>query len=250
MSQFVDKTAIVTGAGSGIGQATALELARRGARVVAVGRRQAKVDETGATIRALGGTCLPLSIDVSRAEDVHRMVTESIRQFGSIDILINNAGVLSHGTLLTADESEFDRVVATNGRGVFSCTRAVAPCMIEKKWGRIVNIAAVNGYRPMSLSTIYAASKAVVVNLTVTSAQTLGPYGITVNAIAPGPIDTPMTHATWSDPERLAELVRRTVLGRGAQPSEVAACAAFLASEDAGFITGAIIPVDGGRSIV
>ncbi len=250
MSQFGGKTALVTGAGSGIGEATAIELARRGASVVAVGRRQNKVDETAAKIRALGGTCMPLSVDVSNVSDVQRMVAESVRQFGSIDILVNNAGVLSQGTLLTADEAEFDRVLAINARSVFSCTRAVAPCMIDRKWGRIINIAAVNGYRPMAGATIYAASKAVVVSLTVTSAQTLGQHGITVNAIAPGPIDTPMTHATWSDPERFAELMKRSVLGRGAQPSEVAACVVFLASDDAAFITGTVVPVDGGRSIV
>jgi NAD(P)-dependent dehydrogenase (short-subunit alcohol dehydrogenase family) len=122
--------------------------------------------------------------------------------------------------------------------------------MIQGKWGRIINITAVNGYRPAAGSTIYAASKAVVVNLTQSTAQTLGPHGITVNAIAPGPIQTPMTEATWSDPARFAELMRRTVVGRGAQPSEVARVVVFLASPDASFISGVIMPFDGGRSIV
>jgi NAD(P)-dependent dehydrogenase (short-subunit alcohol dehydrogenase family) len=250
MSGFEGRVAIVTGAGSGIGAATAVALAHEGVTVVAAGRHLSKVEQTASYVETAGGRCLPLAVDVSRTTDVQHMVEECIHQFGRADILVNNAGILIHGDVLTADDDEFDRVMATNARGVYSCTRAVAPHMVQAGWGRIINIAAVNGYRPAGGSTLYAASKAVVVNLTMSTAQTLGPHGITVNAIAPGPIQTPMTQATWSDPARFAELMKRTVVGRGAQPSEVAQGVLFLASPEAGFISGVVLPIDGGRSIV
>jgi 3-oxoacyl-[acyl-carrier protein] reductase len=243
------KVALVTGASSGIGRATALTLARNGAAVVVNYQRNARgAAEAVAEIQAMRRNAVAVRADVSQRVDVLRMVGETLDNFGSIDILVNNAGsIVKLAPIEDCTDEVWDTVLAVNLKSVFLCTQAVIPYLKEQRRGRIINIsslAAQNGGRGGSLP--YAAAKAAVNALTKGLASELGEYQITVNAIAPGIILTPF-HDQFSRPDRLQDVINATPLRRAGAPEEVAEMVAYLASDEAGFITGEVFGIDGGR---
>ena len=236
----------MTGAGRGIGHATALALARAGLDV-AVNDLDASSAETAAqTVRELGRRSLSLPGDVSSPVEVRSLVQRLTESWGGVDVLINNAGIVHSGNLQDTLDEDWERVMGVNLRGTFLVARGLVPLMIERRWGRVVNLASMAARmgRGFVGSACYGASKGAVVSFTRGLARELAPHGITVNAVAPGVIDTDMNHHYLV---QHAEDVLRTIpLGRFGAPNDIAATVAFLASDDAGYITGAIVDVNGG----
>ncbi|MFQ6085200.1 MAG: SDR family NAD(P)-dependent oxidoreductase [Candidatus Bathyarchaeia archaeon] len=238
------KVAIVTGSTSGIGRGIALELARRGASVVVTGRSQEKIDQVLDEVTSLDVDVLGVKADVSIFKDVEQLVKRTKKRFKRIDILVNNAGILEFSPLTEMQEEEWDAIMAVNLKGVFNCSRLVAPVMIEQKSGKIVSMASIAGLIGCERIAHYSASKGGIISFTRSLALELARHGINVNAVAPGVIRTPMTLA-WGE-EALKEFEKEVPLGRIGQPSDVAKVVAFLASDDANYITGQTIVVDGG----
>jgi NAD(P)-dependent dehydrogenase (short-subunit alcohol dehydrogenase family) len=243
-----EKVAIVTGAGRGIGLSIALTLAREGARVAACDISTTLLDDAMAEIQVLGGQAIPFQMDVIRREQIQQMVDEVLSRWARIDILVNNAGIYEVLPFEEISEAQWDRVLAVNLKGAFLCCQAVAPHMKQRGAGRIISIASSAGKTGGTLAGAhYSVSKAGVICLAKQLARELGPHGITVNAIAPGRIDTPMIHSV-SDEENEA-FVQRTPLGRLGTAEDVANAVVFLASDEASFITGEILDVNGGLLI-
>jgi 3-oxoacyl-[acyl-carrier protein] reductase len=241
---FEDRVAIVTGAGRGIGRATALGFAEAGARVAVVDVDAEAGEHVAREIDSAGGTALFAFADVSDRASVDAMVETVIGTWGRIDILINNAGILRDARLVKLTEDQFDAVIAVNLKGVFNCTQAVAPHMIERGYGRIVNASSVVGLYGNFGQTNYVAAKAGVIGMTKVWARELGRKGITVNAVAPGFVATDMTAGV---PENVMQMmIDRVPLKRLAQPEEIAAADLWLASGDASYVNGAVLSVDGG----
>ena len=252
MSRRVDgKVALVTGASRGVGRATALRLAREGAAVVVnYAQREKDARQVVDEVRAGGGEAFAAGADVGREAAVRSMVEQAVRRFGRIDILVNNAGISHPGNLLTLDEAALDEMIAVNLKGVIHCGRAVTPGMIERRCGRIVNIASIAGFgTALADTTPYAATKAAVITLTKRFALELGPHGITVNAISPGFIRTDMATAmAGGDTEAMLDAVaRKAMLRRVGLPEDIAYAVLFLASDEASFISAQVLTVDGGR---
>ncbi len=252
MGKLDHRVAIVTGGGTGIGRSIALELTKEGADVVVFSRNMANLEKVAEEIKALGRRSLAIAGDVSVKEQVQNAMKQTVDEFGKIDIMVNNAGVLRLATLLEMSEQDWDEVIDINLKGVFLCTQAVAKYMIEQRYGKIINISSVCGRGGALWDGInYCVSKAGIIQLTKCAAFELGAYGINVNCIAPGLIITAMTDAetTPGDFEQLVEGRKKvTVLGMVGIPEDIARTAVFLASEDSSFISGQTIPVDGGRS--
>jgi 3-oxoacyl-[acyl-carrier protein] reductase len=243
-----DRVAIVTGAGRGIGLGIALAFAREGARVAVCDVDVASLEKARAAIDALGGQAMALQMDVSRAEQIRHVVAEVVSRWGTVDILVNNAGIYEVLPFEEISEAQWDRLLAVNLKGAFLCCQAVVPYMKRQGSGRIINMASSAGKTGGTLAGAhYSVSKAGLICLAKQLARELGPCGITVNAIAPGRIDTPMIHVA-SDEENEAFRLR-TPLGRLGTPEDVANAAAFLASDEASFITGEILDVNGGLLI-
>ena len=241
-----DKVAIVTGGGSGIGQAIAQYFAQEGAKVVVVDRLGEKAQGTAAQIAGAGGEALAVMADVSDKEGVEAMVAQALERYGQVDILVNNAAVAEGEDLLQIDESVWDFNLDVTLKGVFLCSQAVLPAMIKQKRGAIVNIASVNGLAAFG-HPAYSAAKAGVLNLTKNMAVSYGAHGVRVNAICPGTIRTPIWQSRVElDPQIFERLAKWYPLGRVGEPEDVAKAALFLASDDAAWITGETLTVDGG----
>ena len=245
---FSGKTAVVTGGSRGIGRAVCLELAKGGANVVlCYAGNEAAAAETVSACEALGAKALAVKCDVADSAQVKALMDEAVKAFGRIDILVNNAGITRDGLLMMMKEDDFDAVISANLRGTFLCMKAVSRTMMKQRYGRIVNLSSVVGLRGNAGQVNYAASKAGVIGMTKSLAKELASRGVTVNAVAPGFIETDMT-AAMTEAAKTATLASIPMQRLGA-PEDIAKTVAFLASDDAAYITGQVIAVDGGMSM-
>ena len=240
----MNRIALVTGASRGIGRACALELAKAGAKVALAARQEEKLEEVAAEIRAAGGEAFVVSIDLASQDSIKAGVSRVAKEFGRIDILVNNAGMTKDGLALRMRADDWNLVLQTNLTGAFFCIQQVISPMMRERWGRIVNISSVVGEAGNAGQANYVASKAGLIGLTKSLAQELGSRNITVNAVAPGFIDTDMT-AVLKD-EHKVKIVESIPLGRMGTAVEVAAAVRFLCGDEAGYITGNVIDVNGG----
>ena len=249
--RLLSKVAIVTGGAAGIGKGIALRLAEEGADIVIADIDEATARETAAQIEAIGRRALAVRVDVSRKDDVEAMVARA-SEFGRIDILVNNAGVEYITPLFDVGEAEWDRILDINLKGTFLCCQAVAKAMSEdKRGGKIVNVGSTAGVRSIRREPHYSASKAGVHALTTQLALELALYGINVNAVAPGVVRNGLsTRHSLANEERAEKLQRDIPLGRFGTPRDIGHAVAFLASDDADYITGAVLVVDGGFLLV
>jgi 3-oxoacyl-[acyl-carrier protein] reductase len=244
MSSLAGKTALVTGASQGIGRACALTLAKAGARIALAARNESKLADVAAEITAAGGTAHAFTIDVASEESIKAGAKAAIAHFGSIDILVNNAGITKDTLLLRMKRSDWDDVLSTNLTGVFLLTQAILSPMLKARWGRIINITSIVGETGQVGQANYAASKAGLIGFTKSLARELASRGITSNAVAPGYIETAMT-AVLGDKHREA-MLPMIPLGRSGTEQEVADAVRFLASNEASYITGHVLDVNGG----
>jgi len=240
------KIALITGGGTGIGRAIALLFAREGARVVVSGRRSEPLQEVVQQIRRLGGTATLSRGDVSKPDRVELMVQGAVYNFGGLDILVNNAGVFAEGSVADTDEKRWDRVLGTNLKGAYMVSRHAVPTMKARGGGSIINNASVHGLVGMRNAVAYCASKGGLVQLTRAMALDHAEEKIRVNAICPGLIDSPMTRDDDGGAKWLKEAVKTYPVARPGTVDEVARLALFLASDECGWMTGALISLDGG----
>ena len=242
------KCALVTGGSRGIGRAVCLELARQGARVaVNYAGNAAAAEATVGACAALGAEAFALRADVADAAACEAMVKEVLARFGRLDILVNNAGVTRDGLMPMMKEADWDAVLDTNLKGAFHCMKAVYRPMMKQKYGRVVNLSSIVGLRGNAGQANYAASKAGLIGLTKSMAKELAARNVTVNAVAPGFIDTDMTAAL---PEKAREAMLTAIpMGRLGQAEDVAKAVAFFAGDDAAYITGQVLCVDGGMAV-
>jgi 3-oxoacyl-[acyl-carrier protein] reductase len=244
----LSRTALVTGASRGIGRAIALELAGRGHRVVVnYASRPEAADEVVAAIGAMGAQGVAVGADVSDPDQVERLFTEANERFGPVEILVNNAGITADNLLLRMTPEDFDRVITTNLRSAFLCSKAAIRGMLRNRWGRVISISSVAGLAGNPGQANYAASKAGLIGFSKSVSKEVGSRGITVNVVAPGFISTDMT-------DSLSDDVKKTILGsiatgRFGDPAEVAGVVGFLSTEEAAYVTGQVISVDGGLAL-
>lgn len=244
MAGLDGRIALVTGASQGIGRACALELARAGATVALAARNEEKLAEAVAEIEAAGGKAAAFALDVASEDSIKNCAKAALERFGKIEILVNNAGVTRDGLVLRMKRADWDGVLATNLTGAFLLTQALLGAMLKNRWGRIVNMASVVGRTGQAGQVNYAASKAGLIGMTRSLAREVASRGITVNAVAPGYIETPMTAVL--DEKQRAAMMATIPLGRPGTGQEIAQAVAFLASEGAGYITGHVLDVNGG----
>jgi len=245
--RLLGKVSLITGSAQGIGLATALKFAQEGAIVVVCDVQQAAVDAAVAQCVALGAQAVGFVMDVTQREQVDAVVAQVQAQFGRIDVLVNNAGITMDARLQKMTQAQFDRVIDVNLRGVFQCAQAVADIMVAQGSGVILNASSVVGIYGNFGQTNYAATKFGVIGFTKTWSRELGPKGIRVNAVAPGFITTPMVAAM---PEKaLHDMEAKVPLRRLGKPEEIANVYAFLASDDASYVNGAVIEVCGGMTV-
>jgi len=244
MSLLANKVAVVTGAGRGIGRAVALAYARMGADVACVSRTEENSAKAAAEVEALGRRAWAVAVDVSDTAAVDAAAGKILDDAGRVDILVNNAGVTRDNLLMRMSEEEWDTVINTNLKGAFNFTKALTRPFIKQRSGRIINIASVIGLIGNAGQSNYAASKAALIGFTKSVAKELAPRGITVNAIAPGFIETDMTAAL--DDKVRESIIGNVPLGRFGSPDDIAHAAVFLAMEPSGYITGQVLTVDGG----
>jgi NAD(P)-dependent dehydrogenase (short-subunit alcohol dehydrogenase family) len=243
-----DKVAIVTGGGSGIGRATAELFAREGARITVADYKPDLGQQTVQSIQKAGGEALFVEVDVSNSTQVQRMVEATLNAYGGIDILFNGAGILRFGTVLTTDEKVWNQVMTINLTGTFLCCKAVLPHMIKRGGGSIINVSSSTGAHDAAKNTVaYVTSKGGVALLTKAMAIDHAKDKVRVNALCPGPTDTPMLREVLS-PQELEAFAATFPMGRLGQPEELAYAALFLASHESSFVTGALLAVDGGQT--
>lgn len=247
MQRLQGKVAIVTGGGSGIGASTSHLFGAEGAQVVVVDKRGDAAETTAAAIRESGGSALAVCADVTQAREVEAMVDTTVDTYGGLDVIFNNAGIGVQGNVVDMPEETWDRVVALNLTGVFLGCKYAIPKMIERGGGSIVNTASIMGLVGSSLSAVYPATKGGVVLLTRNAALDYAKHNIRVNCICPGHIETPLVQRLFdSKPEAREELVRHYPIGRLGKPHEIAEGVLFLASDEASFMTGSSLVIDGG----
>ena len=243
------KVSVVTGAGSGIGRAIAVHFAKAGAKVVLGGPHLDTIKSTAKIIEANQGEAYPLLLDVSNSEQVRDLTSKALQAYGKIDILVNNAGIFTIGPIEELQEQDWDKVINVNLKGPFLCSKAIGRHMIERRSGVILNVISISAQIPEPDLGAYTPSKAGLLGLTLILALEWAKYGIRVVGISPGPIRTPMHEREYSE-EALREARHKAVpMGRPGEPEEIAKLAEFLASDDAGFITGQTVIADGGSAI-
>ena len=250
--KLANKVAVITGAGSGMGKAAALIFAAEGAKVAAADIAEAQVKETAAEITRKGGDAVAIRADVSKSEDVKRMIDDTVAKYGGLNIVYNNAGIEGESNFMSnMTEEQFDRVIAINLRGVFLGMKYALPHLIKAGGGSIINQASIAGMVAVRGGAAYSAAKAGVIALTRVGALEYGRYNIRVNAICPGAIETPMAQRIrQGQPPNPKAIQRISALGRMAEPEEIAKVALFLASDDSSFATGAPFIIDGGWTVM
>ena len=249
MTSLQGVRALVTGAGQGIGRAIARRLSQAGCRVVAADVRGDRAEETAALIRQAGGEAHAVTADVSRQNEVESMVRQTVAGLGGLDVLVNNAGVSSAAFIEAVTDEEIERILGVNLVGVLRVTRAAAPHLKQSGRGRIINISSVEGIRGSGLLPVYSSSKAGVIGITRANAVELAQFGVTVNALCPGPIQTDMLAPLSTDEHFRQKMVRGIPMRRLGVPEDVAGAVAFFASEEASFITGNVLVIDGGMTV-
>jgi len=254
------KVAIVTGSATGMGRNHALEFAKRGAKVVLTDIREDKLQQTAEEVKKLGGEYLALKVDVTSSSDIDRMVQETVKKFGKIDVLINNAGAFRYGDVVDMSEQDWDLVMDVNVKGIFLCSKAVAKQMIKQKYGKIINISSIAGKTGFDKMSVYCASKFAVIGFTQSLALELAPCKINVNAVCPGIIygtdlqegpggflEADMKRIGETDREKMKKIKETWVpLSRAGRPDDVTKLILFLSSDDASWMTGQSINIDGG----
>jgi len=241
------KSGIVTGAGSGIGKAFAKSLVQAGSEIVMAGRNHGRLEAAARELRQFGGPVVPVRADVSKMEDIRNLVERTVKEFGKIDFLFNNAGTIRRAPSEDLTEEDWDEVLNTNLKGPFFLAQAVARVMIsQKRKGKIINTSSLMAVQGGKRVPSYAASKGGLAQVTKSMANDWAKYNILVNAIGPGWVKTELTEALQQDKERYAELLSRIALGRWADPDDLGGAAVFLASDASDYITGQTIFVDGG----
>lgn len=247
--ELTDKVVIVTGSGRGIGKGIALGMAEAGADVVTCARTVEEIEATAAEIKAMGRKALAVPTDVRMSDQVDNLMQKAVAEFGRIDILVSNAGGLFTVPLLEMSEGAWDSIIRENLKSVFLCGKAAAKVMVEQKKGVVINIASMFGREASPLVANYGASKAGIINLSLSMAVEWAQYNIRVNAIAPGPIWTPGAPRLWPTPEAKAEAEAQILRGRFGTPEDIAAVVVFLASDAADWITGTCFEVNGGEKL-
>jgi len=243
------KVAVVTGSSRGLGKAIALALAGAGADVVITSRDPAVLTPVAAEIAALGRQALAVKLDVTIEADIRALTARAIERYGRVDILVNNAGMNIRTPATELTWEQWDRVLDTNLKGVFFCSQALAPQMLARGWGRIINIGSATCVNAYPHITAYCASRGGILQMTKSLAAEWGPQGITCNVLAPGWCRTEQTRVLWEDPEWVKTIATRIPVGRIAEPEEMGAAAVFLASECSGYVNGELFLVDGGFTI-
>src|SRR5579864_3137327 len=247
MGTLKDKVAIVTGASRGIGKAIAEGFAREGAQVVICGRKQETLDQVAAEI---GLGVKPVACHIGKAEQIQNLVDSTTREFGRIDILVNNAATnIAQEFCLEVDEAKFDKMVEINLKSAFRLIRQVAPGMCQRGSGAIINVASISGLRPQYYGLLYSMTKAALIMMTQSYALELGPKGVRVNAIAPGLIRTVLSEYYWKDESRRAKHIEGQPIKHLGEPQEIAEVALLLASDRASYLTGQTLVVDGGATL-
>lgn len=244
-----DKVAIITGGGTGIGRGIALMFAKEGAKVVVAGRRADVLEETVGVIKGNQGEAAAVQTDVSDYNQVQSLVQAAIAQFGKVDILVNNAGIYLAHDALSVSEEEWNKVISTDLKGVWLCSKAAIPQMLNQGGGKIINVASIAGLIGFEQSAAYCAAKGGVVNLTREMALDYSSKHINVNAIAPGVIETDMTKPFLTNEEAKKSFLDKTPVGRVGQPEDIAYGAVYLASSESDFVTGHTLVIDGGWTI-
>lgn len=241
---FTGRVAVVTGASQGIGRACALALAKGGAKVALLARNQQNLDAVAQEIASANASARPFATDIADEDQVKATFKAIVAEFGKIDILINNAGITRDQLIMRMKRADWDAVLTTNLTSAYLCSQQAIPSMLKQRWGRIINITSVFGQIGQAGQANYSSSKAGLIGLTMAIAREVGSRSITCNAVAPGFIETAMTSAL--SPEFKENALKMIPLGRVGSPDDVAACVTFLASEEAGYITGHVLNVNGG----